>query len=199
MTKEEFNNLTVLEQLEHVNSLNAEGMSLRNISVGLTMSKTTIRDRFLKIGYTYNKELKQYCKDMSLETQSHQEIIKVPQKANKQVIEPINKVNTKELQKYDSKEKSKGYDKDILELINKKTEILEMLDYYKNNTNVIEKTQINLSYLPQEMQTKIINKSIKVYEEVYQSFDKVCSQFSGIKKQDIISLALYEFCEKYKK
>ena len=49
------------------------------------------------------------------------------------------------------------------------------------------------------MQTKIINKSVKVYEKVYQSFDKVCSQFSGIKKQDIISLALYEFYEKYKK
>jgi len=30
MTKEEFNNLTVLEQLRYVNSLNAGGMSLRN-------------------------------------------------------------------------------------------------------------------------------------------------------------------------
>jgi len=172
--------------VKHVNSLNAEGMSLRNIGVGLTRSKTTIIDRFLKIEYKYSKELKQYCKDMNLETQSHQEIIKVPQKANKQVIEPINKVYTKELQKYDSKEKSKGYDKDILELINKKTEILEILENYKNNTNVIGKPQIKISSLPQEMQTKIINKSLKVYEKVYQSFDKVSSEFSGIKKQDII-------------
>lgn len=192
MTKEEFNKLAVLKQLEYINSLLVEGKSLRNIGLELNMSKSTFRARFFNIGYIRNEDTNQYCYDNTVAIQS-------PQKAHKAVVEPITEHDTKVLQKYDCKEKSQKYDKDILELINKKTEILEMLKHYKNSALVIKKSQINISSLPQEMQKDIINKSIKVYNPIYKCFDDICNRYGSIKKQDMISLALYEFCDKYKK
>jgi hypothetical protein len=67
MTKEEFNKLEVLEQLEFINDLLAEGKSLRVISGSLGMSKTTFRDRFIKIGYIYDANTIQYEKDNILD------------------------------------------------------------------------------------------------------------------------------------
>ena len=45
----------------------------------------------------------------------------------------------------------------------------------------------------------IINKSIKIYEPVYKLFDEVCKSYPSYKKQDLISIALLEFCNRHKK
>ena len=46
----------------------------------------------------------------------------------------------------------------------------------------------------------IINKSIKIYGPVYKLFDEVCTNYPSYKKkQDLISIALLEFCNRYKK
>jgi hypothetical protein len=63
MTKEEFNKLEVLNQLEYINNSLVEGKSLRIISSSLSMSKTTFRDRFTKIGYIYDANTSQYTKN----------------------------------------------------------------------------------------------------------------------------------------
>jgi len=60
MIKTEFNNLTVLEQINHVNSLLKDGQSLNTIADNLNLSKTTIRSRAEKIGYMFNSDLKAY-------------------------------------------------------------------------------------------------------------------------------------------
>ena len=199
MIKDEFNKLVVLKQLEYINSLLKEGKSLRSISGDLHMSKTTFRDRFFRIGYTRNEDTNQYCKDDTIVIQSQAKTIKTLHKADKPVLEPIKNGNTKELQKYESTKELQKYNDDILELINNKTELLEMLKDYKSNTKIIDMPQLNISSLPEEMQTDIINKSIKIYGPVSKLFDKVCDGYVGYKKQDLISLALYEFCCKYKK
>ena len=190
MTKIEFNKLEILMQLKYINSLLKEGKSLRSISSDLNMSKTTFRDRFAKIGYVHNPDTKQYCKDNTLAIQSHRNITKTPQKTIKQVVEPVKKDDTKVLQKYED---------DLIELINRKDDILKMLKNYKSNTTIIDIPQLNISSLPQDMQKDITNRSIKIYNPVYKLFDEVCSQYGGIKKQDLISLALYEFTTRYMK
>lgn len=190
MTKEEFNKLEVLDQVKYINGLVANGKSLREISSDLGMSKTTFRDRFKKIGYIYSADIKQYCKENKSEVQKHESITKIPQRVVTKVIEPIKKENTKEVQKYND---------DILELIDNKTELLEMLKDYKSKIKIIDMPQLNINSLPQELQTNIINKSIKVYEPVSKLFDEVCGEFGSIKKQDMLSLAMYEFYKKYKK
>ena len=189
MTKEEFNELEVIKQLEYVNNELTENKSLRDISSDLKMSKTTFRDRFVKIGYVYNADTKQYYKDNTIVIQLHQNIIKEPQKAQERVKKPIEESKTEELQKYDD---------DIKELVNYKDDILAMLKNYKSNTNVIEVVTLDINSIPNEMQKDIATKSIKVYEPVYKEFDKVCKSYSSYKKQDLVSIALNEFCNKYK-
>ena len=49
-----------------------------------------------------------------------------------------------------------------------------------------------------EVKKDIINKSIKIYEPVYKLFDEVCKSYPSYKKQDLISIALLEFCNKHK-
>jgi len=190
MTKEEFNNLEVLKQLDYINSLLEKGKSLRSMGEDLEMSKSTFRSRFLKIGYNLNKDTNQYCNDNTVVIQSQAKIIKTPQVHTKPVVEPIKEYNTKVLQKYE---------KDIIELISRKNDILEMLKNYNNNTPIDDITELNINSLPKDLQKNIINKSIKIYNPIYKLFDEICSQYGSIKKQDIVSLALLEFYNKYKK
>ena len=190
MTKEEFNNLEVLKQLDYINGLLEKGKSLRSMGEDLEMSKSTFRSRFLKIGYTLNKEKNQYCNDNTVVVQLPSKIIKTPQVHTEHVVDPIKEHNTKVLQKYE---------KDINELITRKSDILEMLKNYKNNIPIDEIPELNINFLPKDLQKNITNKSIKIYNPIYKLFDEICNQYGSIKKQDIISLALLEFYNKYKK
>lgn len=190
MTKQEFNELEVLEQLEYINNELAAGKSLRNIADNLSMSKTTFRDRALKIGYTYNADISRYDKDNTIVIQLDKSITKEPQKSKERAITTTREGNTKELQKYDN---------DILELAKYKDELLEMLKNYKSNTKVTAGSTLDINSLPWEMKKDIVNKSIKVYEPVYKAFDELCNSYSSYKKQDLISMAILEFCNKYKK
>lgn len=190
MNKQQFNALPVIDQLKYVNNELGNGKSLRNISNELEISKTTIRDRLSKIGYIFNADIRQYCNDKSLAIPEHKNITKASPTVTQQEIKPINESNTLELQKYKD---------DLIQLINNKDDILEMLKDYKRNTNIIELPQLDINNLPEEMKNTIVNKSIKVYGAVYELFNEVCSQYQGIKKQDLTSLALLEFCNKYSK
>lgn len=197
MEKQQFNKLTHLEQLEYVNEKLKNGESLRNISAELNISKTTIRDRFKKIGYLFDAELHQYCKsDTSVNKEhnsiTHESIIKVSQENKIDIKEnkSLKNSNTLELQKYKN---------DLIDLIENKNDILEMLREYKRNTKVIELPQLDITDLPSELKGAIVNKSIKVYDDIYKLFDELCTQYKGIKKQDLLSLALLEFYDKYKK
>ena len=187
MDKIEFNKLEILQQIEFINSQLLDGESLRSISSNLKMSKTTFRDRALIIGYTYNKNLGRYDKETSISMQLHQSNTKEPHKARERATNTIQEGDTKKLQKYDN---------DLKELLNNKDEIMEMLRNYKSN--VIGLEQLNINSLPLNMQYNIVNKSIKIYNPVYKLFDEVCNQNTNYKKQDLISLALLEFCNKYK-
>lgn len=197
MDKQEFNKLEVLEQLNYINSELIKGESLRNIADILKMSKTTFRDRALKIGYVYNANTSQYNKDNTIVIEPLKSIVKVSQKPHERVITTLNKGNTKELQKYDNTIELQKYANDILELINYKDELLEMLKNYKSNT--IDMQELNINSLPQEIQKDVSNKSIKIYDPVYKMFNELCDTYGNYKKQDLISLALYEFYNKYKK
>lgn len=186
--REEFNKLEVLEQLDYVNHELKKNKSLRIIGSNLKMSKTTFRDRFAKIGYMYNADLKEYTNDNNPEIQLHQKNVKSSQKTVKPNMEPIAKDNVEQ-----------KYKDDILELVQNKNELLEMLKNYKNNAVTTKTTEFNINNLPQELQTNILRKTLKIYEPIYINFDEVCNSYGNFKRQDLISLAILEFCNKYKK
>lgn len=91
------------------------------------------------------------------------------------------------------------FKKEVLDLLNIKDDLIDMLDHHKNNQNVMVIPELNINNIPEKLQKKIVTKSIKIYEPIYKKFNNLCSKYPGIKKQDLISLCILEFIYKYKK
>lgn len=201
MDRIDFDKLEVKDQVNYINKQLGEGSTLREIASNLNIARSTLRDRFKKIGYIYNKKLNTYLKINDEYDKNNTKVIKK---------DPIKKQNTLEVESYKSNtivsnKESQGIKefnslkKELLELINNKDIILEMVEGYKSNTKVIDIPQLDINSLPVEMQKDIKTKSIKVYSPIYNLFNNLCEEYSSIKKQDLISLALYEFYIRYKK
>ena len=60
MNKTEFNSLDVMEQIEYINKSLLNGNTLTNICKSIGIGRSTIRDRFEKVSYKYNKSINQY-------------------------------------------------------------------------------------------------------------------------------------------
>lgn len=201
MDRIDFDKLEVKDQVNYINKQLDEGDTLREIASNLNIARSTLRDRFKKIGYIYNKKLNKYLKINDEYDKNNTKVIKK---------DPIKKQNTLEVESYKSNtivsnKESHGIKefnnlkKELLDLINNKDIILEMVEGYKSNTKVIDIPQLDINSLPVEMQKDIKTKSIKVYSPIYDLFNNLCEEYSSIKKQDLISLALYEFYIRYKK
>ncbi|BDR82584.1 DNA-binding protein [Clostridium tetani] len=96
-------------------------------------------------------------------------------------------------------QKDNTINEDLLELIDMKPDLIELIKFYKKNEVAIDMEELNINNIPEELKDNIKNRSIKVYDAIYKLFDELCNSYSSIKKQDLLSLALYEFIEKYKK
>ena len=60
MNKTEFNSLDIMEQIEYINKSLLNGNTLTNICKSIGIGRSTIRDRFEKVSYKYNKSINQY-------------------------------------------------------------------------------------------------------------------------------------------
>lgn len=189
--------MKALKQLEYINNELAKGNTLTKICETIGIGRTTIRDRFIKEGYMFSKinNTYKYNKDGTTATKKQVKgqmgFFDDIHKSQPQY-QSITKVNT-EIQEF------KNIKSDILELLEKKTGLLEMLENYESKTNIIDIPQLDIGTLPQELQRDITTKSIKLYAPIYEGFDKLCHSYSSIKKQDLVSLALLEFTNRYKK
>ena len=59
MNKEEFNKLGVKDQIDFIN-IELEKKSLTKISEEMKVSRKTLRNRFDKVGYVYDKQSNKY-------------------------------------------------------------------------------------------------------------------------------------------
>ncbi|EPS51656.1 putative DNA-binding protein [Clostridium botulinum CFSAN002367] len=62
MDRADFDKLEVQDQVIYINKQLGEGSTLREIASNLNIARSTLRDRFKKIGYIYNKKLNIYSK-----------------------------------------------------------------------------------------------------------------------------------------
>ncbi|MBY7013050.1 DNA-binding protein, partial [Clostridium botulinum] len=140
MDRTDFDKLEAQDQVNYINKELGEGCTLREIASNLNIARSTLRDRFKKIGYIYNKKLNTYSK-----------INNEYDKNNTKVIdkEPIKKQNTLEIESYKSNtivsnkesqsiKEFNNLKKEVFELINNKDIILEMIKDYKSNTKIID-------------------------------------------------------------
>lgn len=211
MDKLTFNKLDILSQLEYINNTLAKGESLRTISTKLAMSKTTIRDRFIKHGYVFNKELKQYKKDNEYKdnTSIFPDNIKKDKKPgevkkykeNTNILQ-LKNINNKIVVPKDEYKENANIFKDneinekILRLVPKYTDIEEMLTWYNNQKNIVEaiELKINSDRLTGDVKTT----TIRLYTDVWSDFREFSEKFKEYKSMDLVSMALVEYMDKYK-
>ena len=190
MNKTEFNSLEVLEQIEYINKSLLEGNTLTNICKSIGIGRSTIRDRFKKVSYEYNKSINQY--------ESIVEIIEAetiaPAGANKPIKEDIKPVIQQ------SSNLVVGTDNEILtSLINNyddmNNKLNEMYDWYKlQSSNKVVQTE---KFKVDDFEGDIVVRSYKLYEPIQREFLEFCKRNNKYKVQDILSQFIKEGLEKY--
>ena len=191
MNKTEFNTLDVMEQIKYINKSLLEGNTLTNVCKSIGIGRSTIRDRFKKVSYEYNKAINQY--------ESIVEIVEAgtiaPAGANEPIKEDIKPVIQQ------SSNLVVGTDNEILtSLINNyddmNNKLNEMYDWYKlqSSNKVVQAEKFEVD----DFEGDIVVRSYKLYEPVQREFLEFCKRNNKYKVQDILSQALKEFLEKYK-
>lgn len=185
MNREKFDSMSTIEQVKFINNNLEEGLSLTKTCNTIGINRKTIKKRFEKINYFYNKNSNSY------ESQSNNTKVVQNTKVIKSGIKSDYKNNGTIINKSNIKN-----DEDLKELINMKDKLKEII--YKYEGGILIK-ELDLDRIPPKLKDEKINTGIKVYKGVYEEFNKVCKKYNALKKQDLISLAMFEFTERHKK
>ena len=184
MTKEEFLELDIDKKIEYLNEKLSEGKTVICIREDLGIGEKSLQKIIRENGYKYFQKEKRYYKE------------------NTNVLQK-NIVN--ENYNLDSKDPTivlQNYKDDLLEIVQAKKDIFEVINafkenlYYKDTTNVIEVVASN------EIQIKDFNSdakvtSFRVYGETLTKWKEFCSKHKKYNNQDLVSMALEEYMKKY--
>ncbi len=120
MEKEEFNKLKVKDQVEYINQ-KLEKKSLTEICKDINISRTTIRKRFLKQGYEFNKIQNKYICFLELNNKAEEENkcnnstkvleekIQVLESKIETIENKLNNDNSRNIKKFEGKTVSRCY------------------------------------------------------------------------------------------
>ena len=209
MNKEEFNSLDLIEQLEYVNKKLSQHESLREISKNLNLSKTTIRNRFKKIDYMFNREKKQYIKEANSEYKCNTNILHPKPIENKEKASSEYNCNTNVL-KLEKKEdnldeyiyntnifKNEDAKEKLIDIIDDYEKIQEMLTWFNNQKNIVEIYDISID--TDKLKGNVKTTTVRLYDKVWDDFRGFMKDYPEYKSMDLISMALIEYMDKYKK
>lgn len=194
MNKTEFNSLDIMEQIEYINKSLLNGNTLTNICKSIGIGRSTIRDRFEKVSYKYNKSINQY--------ESIIEIIEAetiaPAGANEPIKEDIKPFVQESSNLVVGTELYKN-NEILINMINNYDDNLsklnELYDWYKlQSSNKVVQTE---KFKVDDFEGDIVVRSYKLYEPIQREFLEFCKKNNKYKVQDILSQALKEFLDKY--
>lgn len=196
MTKEQFNQLDVLEQIKYINNQLENNSTLTLICKELNISRSTIRDRFKKVSYSYSKELNRYVYNNSI-TNVVQKVTEINNKYISGVVHKENNVSNTDVSQVDKvtdiiSKSDVEIKETIIDIVNNYDVLKEIIELHRRNTSVI-KQQIVIDV--EESESKLV--TLRVNSKELERFNKFCDNNKQYKKIDLISQALKEFREKY--
>lgn len=219
----EFNKLDVLKQIEYINSKLDLNLTLREvIERDLNLTRSTIRSRFKKYGYTYNKKENQYIytnknKNITKSNITRSNITKVTD-SSKNSINYTNITNSNIATKPSITEDIKASNKNITEsnidTTNIKNSNTNSIDSNITDSNITKDITFTIEEIialkeliaKNKKQQEIINpnftgevtvKYVKIYNTVLKDYNNFLEKHTELKHQDVISLAIKEFLDKY--
>lgn len=197
MNKEKFNSLEVLDQIKYINKELINNKSITSVSKMINVGRSTIRDRFKKLKYTYSKELNQYVYNDSVT-----DVVQKPIKSNNRVEANAthsedNRCNTGVICNDDVvsnviNKSDEEVKKTLLDIVNNYDVLKEIIELHKCNTSVI-KRQIIIDV--EEAESKLT--TVRVNSKELELFKEFCDDNKQYRKIDLISQALKEFRERY--
>lgn len=197
MTKEQFNQLEVSEQIKYINNQLENNSTLTLICKGLKIGRSTIRDRFKKFSYIYSKNLNRYVYNDSI-TDVVQKVILDNNKSISDVIYRENNVSNTDIARVDKvttdiiNKSDVEIKETIIDIVNNYDILKEIIDLHRCNTSVI-KQQIVIDI--EDAESKLT--TLRVNSKELELFNSFCDDNKQYKKIDLVSQALKEFREKY--
>lgn len=181
MNKDQFNNLDFMEKIEYLNNKLKEGQTVIRIREDIGIGEKALQREIKANGYKYNNKERQYMPTTEATTKSTTEILPTI------VVDENTIVVPKQQQQ-------------ILGYLENNFEVLqEFLEKYKSTTKATTETTTNhiVINLVDDKHLNPKPKSIRINEFIYQDWQKFCDT-KHYSKQDLISMALKEYMEKYK-
>ena len=189
MKRIDFDKLELFDQIKYVNTELLKGNTLTNLCKSIDISRSTIRNRFEKLKYSYNKATNQY-----------EPIVKI---SETKLLESIPKHPIEYISTFTQQNNNKvvSIDNDLLNnIVNNYEENLsklnEVYDWYKmqNSNKSVDTKKLNID----DFEGDIVVRSYKLYGSIQKKFTDFCRKNNKYKVQDILSQALNDFLEKYK-
>ena len=184
MTKEEFLELDIDKKIEYLNEKLSEGQTVIRIREDLGIGEKSLQKIIRENGYKYFQKEKRYYKE------------------NTNVLQK-NIVN--ENYNLDSKDPTivlQNYKDDLLEIVQAKKDIFEVINAFKENLYCKDTTSVIEVVASNEIQIKDFNSeakvtSFRVYGETLTKWKEFCSKHKKYNNQDLVSMALEEYMKKY--
>ena len=174
MNKEQFNNLTILEQVEYINGKLSEGFSNTKIANDIGIERTTFRKRFLKNNYIFDSNKNAYLFQKTIKDDA--------KKYENEILRLLKNDITR---------------KNLIELVKNYNKIEKIIDDYEKRCeqkyeSIIEE---NLLLKLELEKDKFVRTTIKIHEDILQEFNKYCNKNKNINKQNLYSIAIRKFLD----
>ena len=198
MNKEEYNQLSIIEQMTYINDL-LKTMSLTKACDNIGIDRATVRKRFKSKEISFNKELNKYVFDVPYE--------KYGVKSNTEPLDAITTSTTENTGTTENKPKlikraeRKDTNLDSIKLLEKKIKALEsQLEATNKRIDdiVTTKTTITTGETPKDSTIRKYDgeevvRSFRVNEDVQKRFKAYCKSQSEHKVSDILSTILDDY------
>ncbi|WP_297638850.1 hypothetical protein [uncultured Clostridium sp.] len=176
--------LSIIEIVEYINNQLELGRAMKDIEINdFKVNDRVIVKRLNRKGYkrVENKFINNITKDIQIDSK---------EKLENNKSKKLNKKNDV-IQKYN---KDINSDK-LLELIELLEPIKSLIEEYEKNKNIIEVETLELK---PKVITKVKQKLFKIDIEVLEQWEEFVMSHKEFKVQQLISIALEEFIEKYR-
>ncbi|MGL6105435.1 hypothetical protein [Romboutsia sp.] len=181
MNKDQFNNLDFMEKIEYLNNKLKEGQTVIRIREDIGIGEKSLQREVKANGYRYNNKERQYIPTTEATTKSTTEVINTIVEGENTIVVPK------------QQQQVLGYLENNFEVLQ------EFLEKYKSTTRTTTETTTNhiIINLVDDKHLNPKPKSIRINEFIYQDWQEFCDT-KHYSKQDLISMALKEYMEKYK-
>lgn len=187
MNKIQFLELSIDDKINYLNERLKEGNTVTSIREYIGIGEKSLQKIVKEAGYKYsqkNREYYKYTTDTSLSDHQENNIL----------------INSDEYK--DSTNILQTYKNDLIELINAKEDIFNIIKeyksraYYKDTTDIIEVVAIQGIQI-KEFNTQARATSVRIYDETLRKWKKFCNDNKKYSNQDLLSMALEEYMLKH--